>query len=138
MHPHRFVGINLNHLNHALYARLNSNHSDLSGVDKLVKAGIDFLVIASNTGHIGVPAICRGYPDLPVLHIADCTAKAITTRGIKCVGLLGTEPTMRERFLIDRLEQHGLHVLVPDSEQDMSRIFSWYVGSKMTHQLATP
>ena len=111
-----------------LYARPNSNHTYQSGVDKLVKAGIDFLVIASNTGHIGVPAIRHRYPDLPILHIADCTARAITAQGIKCVGLLGTEPTMRERFLIARLEQHGLRVLVPDSEQDMSRIFRWYVG----------
>ena len=110
--------------------RPNSNHPYQSGVDKLVKAGIDFLVIASNTGHIGVPAIRHRYPDLPILHIADCTARAITAQGIKCVGLLGTEPTMRERFLIARLEQHGLRVLVPDSEQDMSRIFRWYVGLK--------
>ena len=93
------------------------------GVDKLVKAGIDFLVIASNTGHVSVPHIRRAYPDLPVLHIADCTARAIKARKIDCVGLLGTEPTMKERFLIARLERHGLRVVVPDSEQDMSRIF---------------
>lgn len=69
----------------------------LTGVAKLVDAGIDFLVIASNTGHIAFPAIRATHPTLPVLHIADCTARAIIARGFTCVGLLGTEPTMKER-----------------------------------------
>ena len=41
-------------------------------------------------GHICVPAVRAAYPRLPVLHIADCTARAITARGMRRVGLLGT------------------------------------------------
>ena len=91
--------------------------------ERLVRAGADFLVIASNTGHIAVPAIARLCPSLPCLHIADCTARAIKARGFETAGLLGTEPTMREAYLKDRLALHGLGVLVPERDEDLRQIF---------------
>ena len=53
----------------------------------------------------------RRWPDLPILHIADTTARAAVTAGCKTVGLLGTEPIMRDgTWLKQRLGAHGLKV----------------------------
>lgn len=85
--------------------------------------GCDVLIIASNTGHVAAEEIIRRYPKLPLLHIADATARAIRSNGFRKVGLLGTEPTMRERYLKDRLALHGIETIVPSEERDLKRIF---------------
>ncbi|CAE7192275.1 ygeA [Symbiodinium necroappetens] len=93
-----------------------------NGVAKLHRAGVDFLVIASNTAHICVGLVRERFPDLPVLHIADCTAAA--ARGAGPVGLLGTEPTMRDgSWLKERLALHGVEVVVPPAEEDRQRCY---------------
>eukprot|EP00041_Stephanoeca_diplocostata_P020271 m.451286 g.451286 ORF g.451286 m.451286 type:complete len:263 (+) comp21524_c0_seq4:555-1343(+) len=99
----------------------------LQGVEKLVSGGMDVLCIASNTGHIAFPAISQKYPDLEILHIADCTAKQIKSLGLSTVGLIGTEPTMREAYLKDRLRQHGISVVIPQ-EEEMSKIFNFIMN----------
>jgi aspartate racemase len=86
-----------------------------SYAEKLVAAGADGLVIATNTMHKVVPTIQR-HIDIPVLHIADCTGQVIEDRGLKRVGLLGTKFTMEDAFYKDRLsDQFGIEVLVPDA-----------------------
>ncbi|CAJ1352618.1 unnamed protein product [Effrenium voratum] len=93
-----------------------------SGVAKLDRAGVDFLVIASNTAHICYSLVRERFPRLPVLHIADCLAAAIG-RGAT-VGLLGTEPTMRDgSWLKERLAQHGVQVIVPQEEEQRQRCY---------------
>ena len=42
-----------------------------NGIDRLVAADVDCLVICSNTAHIAVPLVRELHPKLPVLHIAD-------------------------------------------------------------------
>lgn len=95
-----------------------------NGVDMLVKAGIDFLVIASNTGHLCLPEVEKRYPTLRVLHIVDCVAEKIKKEGFTMVGLLGTATTMREPFWKDRLALHGISVIVPNEEVVQEEIFS--------------
>jgi aspartate racemase len=51
---------------------------------------------------------------IPLLHIADATARDVSSRGLKKIGLLGTRFTMEEDFYKGRLTQkYGLEVLVP-------------------------
>lgn len=77
-------------------------------------AGADFLVICTNTMHIVAPTIQKAI-DIPILHIADATAKRIKSRGIQTIGLLGTNFTMEEGFYKDRLSHNfGLKVLIPN------------------------
>jgi aspartate racemase len=81
----------------------------------LQAAGADFLVLCTNTMHKVVPAIAAAI-DIPILHIADATAAAITAQGLQTVGLLGTQFTMEQTFYKHRLiERHGLNVLVPET-----------------------
>ena len=103
-------------------------------VERLVKAGIDFLAIASNTGHISVPEVKKRFPTLPVLHIADCTAAEIKKMGLTHIGLLGTEPTMRENYLKDQLALHGISTVVPERDEDLTQIFE-FIMHELGHQI---
>jgi aspartate racemase len=79
-------------------------------------AGADFLLICTNTMHKVAPQI-EAAIHIPLLHIADATAKAVKGQGIETIGLLGTSFTMEEEFYAGRLrEKHGLKVLIPPQE----------------------
>ncbi len=110
----------VHHLTHAS-ARV-ADHL-LIGVRSLVAAGCDTLVIASNTGHIAVPAIVNEFPDLGILHIADCCAAELRGRGFSRVGLIGTKPTMADDYLKSRLLLHGITTLVPEDERTQDEIY---------------
>jgi len=79
-------------------------------------AGADLLLICTNTMH-KVAAEVEAAIRIPLLHIADATAKRIKQSGMRTVGLLGTKFTMEQDFYKGRLERQGLDVLVP-SEAD--------------------
>lgn len=95
----------------------------LAGVDKLVAAGCDLLIIASNTGHICVPMVEAEHPDLDILHIADCSAYHLKELGMSRVGLIGTQPTMEEPYLHDRLAQHGIETVIPAERSVREEIY---------------
>lgn len=80
----------------------------------LQAAGADFIVLCTNTMHKVAPAIATA-TSLPLLHIADATAEAIQTAGIRKVGLLGTRFTMEQAFYKQRLQDnYGIEVVIPD------------------------
>jgi len=81
----------------------------------LSAAGAEAIVICTNTMHIAAPQIEAG-SGLPVLHIADATARRIRAAGHTRVGLLGTRFTMEQAFYRERLECAGLTVRVPDAD----------------------
>lgn len=82
----------------------------------LEEAGSDFLVLCTNTMHLVAPAI-EAALSIPLLHIADATARRIRETGLGKVGLLGTRFTMEEPFYRGRLQdRHGLEVLTPADE----------------------
>jgi aspartate racemase len=86
----------------------------------LESAGADFLLVCANTMHKVAPAI-EAAVRIPLLHVVDATAADIRAAGFTRVGLLGTRFTMEGAFYTERLQQHGLQVLVPD-EQDRQTV----------------
>lgn len=80
---------------------------------RLEEAGADLLVLCTNTMHKVAESI-EAATTVPFLHIADTTARAVAAAGVGRVGLLGTAFTMEQDFYRDRLESHGLGVLVPE------------------------
>lgn len=84
-----------------------------SQAQRVEAAGADLLLLCTNTMH-KVAAQIEAMIDIPLLHIADATAAAIKDAGLESIGLLGTRFTMEQDFYRDRLERHGLKVLVPD------------------------
>ncbi|MFD4668369.1 aspartate/glutamate racemase family protein [Lentzea sp. NPDC058450] len=82
--------------------------------------GADFLLICTNTMHKVFDQV-QAAVGIPVIHLGDTTAQAIRNNGITTVGLLGTGFTMDQPFYRERLESHGLKVLVP-SEEDRATV----------------
>lgn len=83
---------------------------------RLVGAGAEVLVLATNTMHAVASAI-EARAGMPLLHIADPTGSALRSLGAGRVGLLGTAFTMEQPFLVDRLSSRfGLSVVVPPPE----------------------
>jgi aspartate racemase len=81
---------------------------------RLEGAGAEGLVICANTMHRLADDI-TGAVRIPLIHIADATAGAVTKKGLATVGLLGTRYTMELDFYRDRLERaHGLMVIIPE------------------------
>ncbi|HTD28500.1 MAG TPA: aspartate/glutamate racemase family protein [Xanthomonadaceae bacterium] len=80
----------------------------------LQRAGAEALVICTNTMHKVAPAIALR-TTLPILHIAEATARRVIDAGIRRVGLLGTRFTMEQDFYRGGLAERGLDVLVPDA-----------------------
>ncbi len=79
-------------------------------------AGADFLLICTNTMHKVAPQI-ETLIDIPIVHIADTTAKELLKDGIKKIGLLGTAFTMEQEFYKGRLsKKFDLEVFTPSQE----------------------
>ncbi|PFG09387.1 aspartate/glutamate racemase family protein [Marinobacter sp. LV10MA510-1] len=88
----------------------------LAAAQSVKSAGADFLVICTNTMHKIAPQMEQATA-MPLLHIADATAKALLNDGITSVGLLGTRFTMEQAFYREKLEQQGITVIIPDDNE---------------------
>lgn len=83
---------------------------------QLEGAGADFVLICTNTMHLMAEEV-QSAIGIPLLHIADATARAVQKAGLESVGLLGTRFTMEKDFYRGRLEAaHGLQAIIPDEE----------------------
>jgi len=81
--------------------------------------GADIFLICTNTMH-KVAAEIQAAVNIPLLHIADATAKKLLDDGVTKVGLLGTAFTMEQEFYKGRLtKEFGIEVLVPNAEQQI-------------------
>src|SRR3954465_13092107 len=87
----------------------------------LEAAGAECLVLCTNTMHRLADEV-QAAIDIPLIHIADATARSVQAAGVRRVGLLATRYTMEQDFYRGRLaERHGLDVLVPP-EPDLTRV----------------
>lgn len=81
----------------------------------LEDAGATCILICANTMHLCIDAV-RKVVQIPVLHIAEVTAEAITKKGFKKVALLGTKYTMEKAFFKDILSSYGIATMIPNEE----------------------
>jgi aspartate racemase len=86
-------------------------------------AGADVVLMCTTSFHRVADQVAEAV-DVPVLHLADVVADAVSAAELKKVALLGTAFTMGRRFFSDRLESHGLSVVTPTEEhhQTLDRI----------------
>lgn len=80
----------------------------------LESGGADFVLLATNTMHKLADQMMDGV-GIPLLHIADATARAIKAAGLSRPGLMATAFTMEQDFYIGRLRDAGLTPHVPDA-----------------------
>jgi aspartate racemase len=81
----------------------------------LERGGADLIILATNTMHKLASQMMAGVT-IPMLHIADATAQAITTAGLKSPGVMATAFTMEQSFYTDRLIAAGLSPVLPDKD----------------------
>ena len=67
---------------------------------RLQTAGADCLIMATNTPHLVADMILQKIK-IPLLHIAEETAKEIVSQNINKVALIGTKFTMERTFFTD-------------------------------------
>ena len=79
-------------------------------------AGASCILICANTMHLCVDAV-RKVVRIPVIHIAETTAKEIQKKGIQKVALLGTKYTMEKDFFKDILSAHSIETILPNAEE---------------------
>lgn len=95
---------------------INSYDLVLNACLSLKKSGVDAIVLGANTAHMFADQIEKEI-ELPLIHIATETAKAITEEKITTVGLLGTSFSMEMDFYKDRLKGFGLNVMIPEKQE---------------------
>jgi aspartate racemase len=80
----------------------------------LEASGAQGLVICTNTMHKLADRV-QGAVSIPLIHIADATARAVVEAGARRPALLATRFTMEQDFYKGRLaEKYGLQPVVPD------------------------
>ncbi|RJP66193.1 MAG: amino acid racemase [Ignavibacteriales bacterium] len=102
-----------------MLGQLNENKLDelteyiLEETEKLVKAGADFGLLASNTPHIVFNRI-KEKSSLPMISIVEATCRKAKNLGLKKVCLLGTKFTMRYTFYHDVFLKEDIKIVTPD------------------------
>ena len=106
-------------LNYADIAEINSRQ-DWDAMFELVGqaaegvrgAGAEALLLGANTMHLVAERV-QARVNIPVIHIADATARAVRAAGLDRVALLGTRYTMEKDFFKSRLTAHGITTIIP-------------------------
>jgi aspartate racemase len=81
---------------------------------RLEAGGADFFLIGTNTMHRVADQV-RAAVDIPLLHIADATARVLQQDDVKRIGLLGTAFTMELDFYKRRIsDNYDIDVVVPE------------------------
>jgi aspartate racemase len=80
---------------------------------RLEAAGAEAILICANTMHINAPQVSAAVR-IPLIHIADATARRLKDLGATRPLLLATRYTMEKAFYRDRMAELGLPCLVPD------------------------
>jgi len=88
----------------------------VSAAENLKKAGAEGIVLCANTAHIVAEQISEKV-QLPLINIADATAKAINEKSIRTVGLIGTSYTMELDFYKNKLRDNGILTIIPEDQQ---------------------
>ena len=92
---------------------------------RLRAAGAQGILFCANTPHKVYAQVSRNI-DLPILHIADATGAAIRSKSLTKVGLIGTQYTMEDGFIAERLKaRYGIETIVPGdaaARQELHRI----------------
>lgn len=92
----------------------------LAGITSLTKAGADFIAMAANSPHHVYKEII-GLSKVPLISIAEATAKAAQRQGFSKLLLLGIKFTMQSSFYQDVCREYNMEIIVP-SETEQERI----------------
>ena len=89
----------------------------LAGFAKdLEKAGAECHLLGANTLHKVADSLSKKI-NIPIINIAEETAKVIQRKGMKRVALLGTKFTMTADFYKDIMQKSGIEIILPEEKE---------------------
>ncbi|MEH6652514.1 MAG: amino acid racemase [Motiliproteus sp.] len=103
----------------------------VEGVNTLVNAGVSCIAIPCNTAHYWHEALAR-VSRVPVLHIARSCSESLAQQGVRSVGLLATDGTLKAGFYPRELRACGIDLKVPEAslqQQVMAAIYQVKSGA---------
>jgi aspartate racemase len=83
---------------------------------RLVAAGAEGLIMASNTMHRVHEEVVAAAGATPLLHIGDAVGERLARDGVQRVALLGTRFTMTQPFVRERIESRGIQLAAIDAQ----------------------
>lgn len=81
--------------------------------DRVIQAGAEGIVLCANTLHKYADRLQQAIR-VPIVHIAEATAREINANNLTTVGLLGTQYTMEEDFYTSKLAAAKIRTIVPE------------------------
>ena len=87
----------------------------IGSAKRLQAAGADFLCMSCNTAHYFHERLSKEV-SIPILHMPAESAKELKRRGVRKVGLLATDGTIRTGVYHRYLKAEGIEVVVPEGE----------------------
>lgn len=96
---------------------LGQSHNDplpimIEEAKRLSQAGATMLVLPCNTAHYFYDALAKACP-IPLLHIVEETVAHCARRGMKRIGILATEGTVRSETYRRVCRNYGIEDIVP-------------------------
>ena len=82
----------------------------------LQAAGAECVALCTNTMHLVADDVAAAVR-VPFIHLVDVVGEAVREAGVEEVALLGTAFTMEQPFYRERLERHGVRVVLPGPEE---------------------
>lgn len=82
---------------------------------KLEQAGAEGLAFCANTPHLVADVISKEI-NIPIIHIAEATATAISRSQLNKVALLGTRITMEQDFYKNKLAANNIEAIIPGKD----------------------
>ena len=101
----------------------------IASARKLEDCGADFIIMPCNTAHYFAEDIQRAIR-IPLVNMVEETAERIREMGLKRVGLLATDGTVRGKVYHRALEKRGIELVVPDDEDQRLVMRAIYEGIK--------
>ena len=96
---------------------------------RLEAAGAELLVMPCNAAHYFYDAVA-GSVSVPLLHMAREASAVLRAAGVKAVGLLGTDGTIRSGVYERELTAAGIRTICPDQEMQRQVMRLIYEGVK--------
>ena len=91
--------------------------------------GADVLIMPCNTAHYFYDRILP-FVDIPFLSMIDETAKVISDRGLRKIGLLATDGTLQTAVYEKAFKKRGISIVVPPPENQVHIMDLIYNGVK--------
>lgn len=95
----------------------------------LERAGAQVLIMGCNTAHYYYPQICR-HITTPFLHMLEESARAAYESGVRSVGMLATDGTVRSGVYAQALARWGVTQVLPATSGQAALMEMIYQGVK--------